>query len=115
MSTLTNPSSDSGRRPSTVIGPHAIMPLSGSAEISTGRHHTRHVAQPLPQLAIGLERLVCVGVLAPRQRQLEGQDAGRREAGLDLLQSHEAADQQPGADQQHHRQRELADHQQPAQ
>ena len=42
-------------RPSTVIGPHAIIWLSGSAETPPAAVDAGHGREPLPELPIGLE------------------------------------------------------------
>ena len=112
MSTLMNFSPAGGARPSTVIGPHAIIWLSGSAVTPP--------AAVTPGSASAAPRAACrfrapsrrSRVLPAAHRQLERQHVRRIEAGGHVLELREAANQQPGADQQHHRQRQLGDDQQ---
>ena len=63
--------------------------------------HRVPVGQPLRRLAVALAR----------RRHLHRQHARRGEAQRDVQQVDEAAEQQPGADQQHQRQRDLGQHQ----
>ena len=104
-----------GVRPSTVIGPHAIIWLSGSDETPPAARDTGKLAEPLPELAIGLRGRRAVGVLTTGHRQLEREDVRGVEAWRHALDRDEAANQQAGADQQHDRERKLGDDQQAAQ
>ena len=80
-----------------------------------GRGHARQRRQPFPQLPVGLQDRVGVVVLPAGHRQLERQHVARIESRRDVLQMREAADQQTRADEEHDRQREFRDDEQPAQ
>ena len=80
MSTLMNFSPRGGGRPSTVIGPHAIIWLSGSAETPPAAVTPGQRAEPFPELAVGFEHDAAFGILPSRHRQLERQHVDGVEA-----------------------------------
>ena len=107
-STLMKASPGCGVRPSTVIGPHAIIWLSGSDEtpptaVTPGSADSRDQISP-----VRVEHGGGVAVLLPGHRQFERQDVGGVEPRRHLLEADEASDQQPRAHDEHHRQRQLA-------
>ncbi len=55
-----------------------------------------------------------IAVFAAGHGEIEGQDAGGIEAGRHVLEAGEAADEQAGADEQDHRERQFGDHEQAA-
>ena len=65
--------------------------------------------EPRDQTREELDPLRVVGVAASRHRHPRGQDVARVEARIDAAERAEAAEHQAGADQQHDRQRDLAD------
>ena len=115
MSALMNASPGARVRPSTTIGPHANIWLSGSAEIAPAASTPGSAAIRRPQLAIGEMDGVGLGIALALHGQLEGEDAGRIEARRHGGESHDAADHQRRADEQHHGERNLGDDEQPAQ
>ena len=91
-----------GTRPSTVIGPHAIIWLSGSAETPPGGGHARQAPRAAPRAA---GRLRAPPAASAYLRPVIVSSSVSTPAGLKpggtSLQVREAADQQPGADEQH--------------
>ena len=110
MSALMNSSPAGGVRPSTVIGPHANIWLSGSDDTRPDAVTPGSALRAAPTAA-GRRSSTAFASLYVRPvivsssvRTLAGIEARRH-----VLQAREAADQQTGADQQHDRQRELGD------
>ena len=115
MSALMNASPGARVRPSTTIGPHANIWLSGSAEIAAGRLDAGQRRDPPPQLAVGEMAVGALRVALALHRQLEREHAGRIEARRHGGEARDAAHDQRRADEQHHRERDLGDDEQPAQ
>ena len=97
-----------GVRPSIVIGPHAIIWLSGSDE-TPPTADTPGIAPSRVQISRYVSSTAFASpYLLTGHRQFEREDVGGVEPRRHLLEADEASYQQPRAHDEHHRQRQLA-------
>ena len=114
MSALMNASPGARVRPSTRIGPQANIWLSGSAE-TPRPPRPREARNPAPQLAVGEKavgalRIALALIVSSKVSTPAGSKPGGTAASRATLRTSSAA-----PDEQHHRERDLGDNEQPAQ